>query len=284
MLRYCTGFFADCQMLRADLKNQTVPQACVTPPAVGRQARCGPGNNRLAAKRENRPGGRQQHACHTHASNLPASFAFFPAWKLSKPGAIWSSLWWLYPSVQQLRYPCSGKENYLFHVKIGGEEKWQLSVMHVEKIATRGASEESVPCITMSHFCSRMKVSLSGAPGGGDFQRQAMPPEPLRQPREITAGDCTVIKKRDPWNLQWLQSMPVSGFQMSQSFVMSLFNGRDNERTEISKCNWQKAVNNALEKLISSSWIPTPTSLPPLLSSVCSSCTLARERILLIHS
>lgn len=69
--------------------------------------------------------------------------------------------------------------------------------MHVEKTATRGASEESVPCITMSHFCSRTKVSLSGARGGGDFQGQAMPPEPLRQPREITAQDCMVIKKTE---------------------------------------------------------------------------------------
>lgn len=82
-------FFADCQMLREDLKNQTVPQACVTPPSVGRQTRCGPGNNRVAAKRENMPaGGRQHRAC---CSNLPPSFAS-PAWKLSRPGAIWSSL------------------------------------------------------------------------------------------------------------------------------------------------------------------------------------------------
>lgn len=44
-------------MLRTALKKQTVPQACVTPPAVGRQARCGPGSNILAAERENSPGG-----------------------------------------------------------------------------------------------------------------------------------------------------------------------------------------------------------------------------------
>jgi len=63
-------------MLMADLKNQTVPQACATPPAAGRQARCGPGNNGPAAKRENWPGWRQQHACHitaqTSHSALPA--------------------------------------------------------------------------------------------------------------------------------------------------------------------------------------------------------------------
>lgn len=68
--------------------------------------------------------------------------------------------------------------------------------MRVEKIATQGASEESVLCITMSHFSSYEKVSLSGALWG-DFQEQAMPPEPLRQPRETTAGDCTVIKKTE---------------------------------------------------------------------------------------
>lgn len=65
--------------------------------------------------------------------------------------------------------------------------------MHVEKIATRGASEESVPYITMSQFSSCEKVSLSGALQGG-FPETAMPPEPLRQPRETTAGDCTVVR------------------------------------------------------------------------------------------
>lgn len=204
-------------MLREDLKNQTVPQACVTPPAVGRQTRCGPGNNWVTAKRENMPAGGRQHRA--RCSNLPPSFAS-PAWKLSRPGAIWSSLRWLYPSAQQL----SSSDNHAVvrrttysTSKIEKKKKRRLSAMHVEKIATQGASEESVLCITMSHFSSYEKVSLSGDLWG-DFQEQAMPPEPLRQPRETTAGDCTVIKKtRDPWNLQWLQSIPVSGLQTSQS-------------------------------------------------------------------
>lgn len=43
---------------------------------------------------------------------------------------------------------------------------------------------------------------------------------------------------------------------------ISPFNGCDNGRTEISKCNWQKAAKDALEKLINSSWGPTPPPSP----------------------
>lgn len=88
--------------------------------------------------------------------------------------------------------------------------------MLLKKIATQGTSEESVLCITISHFFSCKMVSLRGDLQG-NFQRQSMPPEHLGQPRETTAGDCNVIKKTEIPEICHDCSPCLSGLQMSPS-------------------------------------------------------------------
>lgn len=61
-IRYYTAFLVTVRCSQQVSKTRRYHRH-ITPPAVGRQARCGSGINRLAAKRENSPGGRQQHAC-----------------------------------------------------------------------------------------------------------------------------------------------------------------------------------------------------------------------------
>lgn len=61
-VRYYTAFLVTVRCSQQVSKTRRYHRH-ITPPALGRQARCGSGNNRLAAKRESRPGGRQQHAC-----------------------------------------------------------------------------------------------------------------------------------------------------------------------------------------------------------------------------
>lgn len=115
-------------------------------------------------------------------------------------------------AAQRCKKPCSGKQNYLFHIK--NVEKVWLSLMLVKKSSY--TSDESVPYTTVSHFSSCEMVSLSGA-RQGNFQRQSMPPEHLRQPRETTAGDCNVTKKTEIPEICRDCNQCPSGLQMSQS-------------------------------------------------------------------
>ena len=130
-----------------------------------------------------------------HCSNLPLSLAS-PAGKLSRPGAIWSSPWCLHPSARQLSSSDNheaGRRTTYSMSKI----KWKMTVIcdtHRKNSYPRHFWG-ICPLYHRESFLFFWKgFSQWGSPGG-DFQRHAMPPEPLRHPRETTAGDCTVSKK-----------------------------------------------------------------------------------------
>lgn len=107
-VKYCTAFFADCQDAQnRSQKPDSTTGMCYTT-CSGETGQVWSWKQHTGSRKGEQPWRRQQHACHTHCSNLPPSFAS-PAWKLSRPGAIWSSLWRLYPSAQQL----SSSDNHM---------------------------------------------------------------------------------------------------------------------------------------------------------------------------
>lgn len=90
-VKYCTTFFADCQDAQnRSQKPDSTTGMCYTT-CSGETGQVWSWKQHTGSRKGEQPWRRQQHACHTHCSNLPPSFAS-PAWKLSRPGAIWSSL------------------------------------------------------------------------------------------------------------------------------------------------------------------------------------------------